>query len=429
MPAIVVVGAQWGDEGKGKVVDRLAHGAHWVARFQGGNNAGHTLVVDGQKRVLHLLPSGVLHGHVRCAIGSGAVVDPDVLLEELAALAKAGLGLGPERLRVDGNAPVLLPWHRTLDRLRERNLGEAKIGTTGRGIGPCYEDAVGRRAVTVRDLTDPARLRRAVARGIESLAGQIASLGGEVPTVAGVVKQAEPWGRALAEFVDDVGARLDEALRQGQRVLLEGAQGTLLDVRHGTWPFVTSSHTVAGAACTGTGLGPTRIDKVLGVTKAYCTRVGSGPFPTELQDATGAAIAERGQEFGATTGRPRRVGWLDLVALRYAARVNGLSGLFFNKIDVLSGHERIGVCVNYQRDGLPIEEFPSQAEDMAGVEPRYEWLPGWREDLRGCRQRSDLPVAAREFVERVEALSGLPCDTISVGPGREETVSGGGEWG
>ncbi|MSP92958.1 MAG: adenylosuccinate synthase [Myxococcales bacterium] len=430
MPAVVVVGAQWGDEGKGKVVDALARDAHWVVRFQGGNNAGHTLVVDGRKHVLHLLPSGALHAHVRCAIGPGVVLDPAVLLAEIDTMARAGFDLGPARLRIGGQTPVILPFHRDIDRLREDRLAERRIGTTGRGIGPCYEDAVGRRAITVHDLCQRDRLVRALDRIAKDVEDLVGALGGGPVDFDALLLSSLAFGGRLLPFVDDVGARLDEALQRGERVLLEGAQGTLLDVRHGTAPFVTSSHTIAGAACTGTGLGPTRIDRVLGVTKAYATRVGAGPFPTEMAGTEAERLREKGREFGATTGRPRRCGWLDLVALRHAARLNGLSGLFLNKIDVLSGLERVGVGVAYRdrETGAAIGDYPGHADDLAAVEPVIEWLPGWSEDISGARTLADLPAAARALVERVAHATGLPIETVSVGPGREESIGAGPRW-
>jgi len=422
MTALIVVGAQWGDEGKGKVVDLLAQRADWVVRYQGGNNAGHTLVVYGQKRVLHLLPSGILHAHVTCGIGPGVVLDPEVLLAELQTLAESGIEVAPERLRVAHNVPILLPFHREIDRLREARMGDGKIGTTGKGIGPCYEDAVGRRAIVARDLLDENRLRAALERIAPDIQGLLQALGGQPADFAELTARYAALGQRIAPYLDDVGARVDEALRQGKRVLLEGAQGTLLDVRHGTYPFVTSSHTLAGGACTGLGIGPTRIGRVVGVVKAYATRVGSGPFPTELHDDIGQRLRDLGQEYGSTTGRPRRCGWLDLFALQHAVRLNGLTGIFLNKIDILTGLDQIAVCTGYEVDGQAVRDFPGHATDLARVQPVYEWLPGWHSDLTGARSREDLPAPAWAYVERIERYLGVHVDVISVGPDRAESV-------
>ena len=428
MSAVIVVGAQWGDEGKGKIIDVLASDAHWVVRFQGGNNAGHTLVVNGHKRVLHLLPSGILHGDVICGIGPGVVLDPEVLLKELDALAESGIHVPPERLRVSDAVPIILPWHRDIDRAREARLGDGKIGTTGKGIGPCYEDATGRRAIVARDLTDRVRLKMALERVAPDVTQILASFGQPEPDWAAIETQYAALGQKLLPFLDDVGARVDEALLAGHKVLLEGAQGTLLDVRHGTYPFVTSSATVAGGACTGLGIGPTRINRVVGVVKAYATRVGSGPFPTELLDATGQRLRDIGREYGSTTGRPRRCGWLDLVALKHAVRLNGLDGMFLNKIDVMSGLDKVALCVGYTMDGAPIRDFPSHAMDLARAEPVYEWMDGWAEDISGCRTWDSLPATTRAYIARVEAFTGIGCDLISVGPDREESIVVRGTW-
>ena len=422
MSAVIVVGAQWGDEGKGKIVDLLSQTAHWVVRFQGGNNAGHTLVVRGEKRVLHLLPSGILHPQVRCGIGPGVVLDPEVLFRELEALRDSGIAVAPERLRISDAVPIILPMHRDIDQAREKRLGDGKIGTTGKGIGPCYEDAIGRRAVVARDLTSRARLDKALARIADDSAALLHSLGIPLPDMDALASRYAEIGQGLAPYLDDVGARIDEALARGEHVLLEGAQGTLLDVRHGTYPFVTSSHTIAGGACTGIGIGPTRIDRVVGVAKAYATRVGSGPFPTELSEAIGQRLRDVGREYGATTGRPRRCGWLDLVALKHAVRLNGLTGIFLNKIDVMSGIDRIAVCTGYRVDGELLRDFPSHSTDLAAVEPVYEWMDGWQEDIRGVRAYDDLPATTQRYVRRIEAAIGVGVDLISVGPDRDESI-------
>ncbi len=422
MSAVILVGAQWGDEGKGKIVDVLARDADWVVRFQGGNNAGHTLVVNGHKRVLHLLPSGILHARVKCAIGPGVVLDPEVLLKELDALAESGIHIEPARLRVSDAVPIILPWHREIDRLREARLGAGKIGTTGKGIGPCYEDATGRRAIVARDLTDKQRLLTALHRIAPDVTLLLNSLGVAEPDWEFIADHYVALGQKLLPHLDDVGARVDEALTAGQKVLMEGAQGTLLDVRHGTYPFVTSSATVAGGACTGLGIGPTRIDRVVGVVKAYATRVGSGPFPTELNDAVGQRLRDVGHEYGSTTGRPRRCGWLDVFALKHAARLNGLSGMFLNKIDVMSGLDEVAICTGYTIDGVPVRDFPSHSVDLERAVPVYEWHDGWKEDISGCRTFEALPATTRAYIRRVEELTGIGCDLISVGPDRDESI-------
>lgn len=422
MPAVVVVGAQWGDEGKGKIVDMLARDARWVARFQGGNNAGHTLVVAGEKRVLHLLPSGILHPHVICGIGSGVVLDPIVLLREVDSLGEAGVAIGPERLRIAWNTPIILPWHREVDRLREERLGAGKIGTTGRGIGPTYEDSVGRRAIVAWDLTSPERLERALRRIEPDVSLTLVALGGKPLDIPALVAQYAPLGARLAPHMGDVGQEIDAALQAGERVLLEGAQGTMLDVRHGTAPFVTSSHCIAGAACTGIGIGPTRIDRVVGIAKAYCTRVGSGPFPTELHEAVGQRLRDVGREYGATTGRPRRCGWLDLPALRYAVRLSGLTGIFLNKLDVLSGLDEIKLATAYRdAEGTLWPEYPAGL-DLTEMTPVYESWPGWQESLHHVRHLEQLPQTARDVLDRIAVLAGVGFDAVSVGPDREETA-------
>jgi len=422
MSAVIVVGAQWGDEGKGKIVDLLSQTAQWVVRFQGGNNAGHTLVVRGEKRVLHLLPSGILHPNVRCGIGPGVVLDPEVLFGELESLSASGIEVEPERLRISDAVPIILPMHREIDKLREQRLGDGKIGTTGKGIGPCYEDAIGRRAVVARDLTSRERLAKALARIGDDATSLLRSLGAPPPDMDAITARYAAIGQRIAPYLDDVGARIDEALARGEHVLLEGAQGTLLDVRHGTYPFVTSSHTVAGGACTGLGIGPTRIDRVVGVVKAYATRVGSGPFPTELNEAIGQRLRDIGREYGATTGRPRRCGWLDLVALKHAVRLNGLTGIFLNKIDVMSGLDRIAICTGYRANGEVLRDFPGHSTDLAEVEPIFEWMDGWQEDIQGIRHFDDLPLTTQRYVRRIEAFLGIGVDLISVGPDRDESI-------
>lgn len=428
MPNVVVVGAQWGDEGKGKVVDLLTEHAQIVVRFQGGNNAGHTLVVNGQKTVLHLIPSGILHPGKTCVIGNGCVVDPTVLMKEIEGLRAKGMVLGGAQLLVSEHAHVIGPWHKHLDALRERARGASAIGTTGRGIGPAYEDKVARRGVRVRDLLDTDRLRRRVKERMPLVLDELAQLArhakAEEPLLdaEAIVTEYAALGARLREFVGDTSVFLAEQVRKGARILFEGAQGTLLDVDHGTYPYVTSSNTVAGNAAVGSGLGPTAIDRVMGISKAYTTRVGAGPFPTELHDELGERLRKVGDEFGSTTGRPRRCGWLDTVVLRYAARVNGLWGLALTKLDVLSGLSTLQICTAYELDGKRVEELPGDLEDLSRVKPIYEELPGWEQSLAGARTVEDLPPAAQRYVRRVEETVGVPVQCISVGAERGETI-------
>jgi adenylosuccinate synthase len=420
---LVAVGAQWGDEGKGKLVDWLAPAADLVVRFHGGNNAGHTLVVDGQKTVLHVVPAGVLNPDTQNLIGPGVVVDPEILLGELEVLKTRGVLRDPSRVRVSGRAHVILDWHTALDKAREEKARGKAIGTTGRGIGPAYEDKVTRRGIRVADLLDPAGLRDAVARLAEQKNFELVEYYKWKPVDAeAIYRKAVEWGRRLEPYVDHTGRILERALREGRNVLFEGAQGTFLDIDHGTYPYVTSSNCVAGAVCAGAGVGPTRIDRVLGITKAYTTRVGGGPFPTELDDAQGEELRRLGAEFGATTGRPRRCGWLDAVMLREAAAVNGFTALAVNKLDVLSGIANVKIATAYRIDGKRSEEFPMTLGELERAEPEYESHRGWTEDLTGIRRFEDLPRAARDYVARIEALVGVPIELISVGPERDETI-------
>ncbi|WP_342381032.1 adenylosuccinate synthase [Myxococcus stipitatus] len=428
MPNVVVIGAQWGDEGKGKVVDLLTEHAQVVVRFQGGNNAGHTLVVGGQKTVLHLIPSGILHQGKTCVIGNGVVVDPAVLVGEIDALKARGFLKEDAQLLISDNAHVIFPWHKLLDSFREKARGGAAIGTTGRGIGPSYEDKVARRGIRVRDLLNSDRLRKRIEerlpQALDELKDLCAKAGVPVPQleVPQVLAEFSALGERLKPYVHDVSLFLSEQVRRGARILFEGAQGTLLDVDHGTYPFVTSSNCVAGNAAVGSGLGPTAIDKVMGISKAYTTRVGGGPFPTELNDATGDQLRKVGDEFGATTGRPRRCGWLDGVVLRYAVRVNGLWGLALTKLDVLSGLKSVQLCNAYELDGQKVTELPGDYEDLARVKPIFETLPGWDEKLAGVRSFEELPENAKRYVRRVEEISGVPVVCVSVGADRGETV-------
>ncbi len=423
MSTVVAVGAQWGDEGKGKIVDWLGPRADLVARFQGGNNAGHTLVVDGETTILHVVPSGILHDGSINLIGPGVVVDPAILLGELEALKARGILKDPSRLRVSGRAHVILAWHRALDAARETAAGKDKIGTTGRGIGPAYEDKVARRGIRVADLRQTDTLRDKLEAIGEQKNFELTRLHGVEPIDIGALfEQCVEFGRALEPYIDHTGRILDRSLRAGKNILFEGAQGTFLDIDHGTYPFVTSSNCVAGAVCTGSGIGPTRIDRVIGITKAYTTRVGSGPFPTELDDEIGEELRRAGAEFGATTGRPRRCGWLDGVLLREAVTVNGLTDLAINKLDVLSGFEELKICTAYDIDGKITEDFPMTLAEAERAKPVYETLPGWQEDLTSMTSIDQFPDSARRYVERIEALADVPATLLSVGPGREETI-------
>jgi adenylosuccinate synthase len=422
--ALVAVGAQWGDEGKGKIVDWLALSADLVVRFHGGNNAGHTLIVDGRKTVLHLVPSGILQPGTVNLIGPGVVVDPRVLLEEIEQIRAQGVLRDPSRVRVSGRAHVILDWHIALDKARDEARREGALGTTGRGIGPAYEDKVARRGLRVADLLDPVALRAAIDRVAKEKNFELTELHGW-PAVDpdALYDELLGLGRRLEPFVDHTGRLLERALREGKKVLFEGAQGTFLDIDHGTYPYVTSSNCVAGAACTGAGVGPTRIDSVLGITKAYTTRVGGGPFPTEDGGEGGRFLGEKGMEYGATTGRKRRCGWLDLVVLREAAIVNGFTSFAMNKLDVLSGLAELPVATAWRIDGKLVHDFPMTLEEVARAEPVYEVLPGWSEDLTGARAYAELPANARRYVERIEALVGVPIDVISVGPDRDQTIT------
>jgi adenylosuccinate synthase len=423
MSNVVIVGAQWGDEGKGKIVDLFTSWADVVVRYQGGANAGHTLVVGGTKTVLHLVPSGVLHPGKRCFIGNGVVVDPEALDQEIDVLKSRGLLADPTQLVVSENAHVIFPYHKIIDVGREKRRGRQKIGTTGRGIGPCYEDKVARRGIRMRDLLKPEVLRDRLKERIGEANAQIAALGGEQVKLETIHADAARLGQKLAEYVGDASEKLAHEVDRGKAVLFEGAQGTLLDVDHGTYPYVTSSNTVAGNAAVGAGLGPTSIDAVVGITKAYTTRVGNGPLPTELNDGIGDRLRTVGAEFGATTGRPRRCGWMDALVLRYAVRVNGLSGLVLTKLDVLTGFDKVQVAVAYKLpSGKTVQEFPSDPELLATAQPVYEELPGWKEPIGDLRQYEELPANARRYVERVEQLVGVETIAVSVGAERAQTI-------
>ncbi|GGU99226.1 adenylosuccinate synthetase [Kitasatospora herbaricolor] len=421
MPALVLVGAQWGDEGKGKATDLLGGSVDYVVRYQGGNNAGHTVVIGDQKYALHLLPSGILSPNVVPVIGNGVVIDPGVLLSELNGLNERGIDTS--KLLISGNAHLITPYHRTLDKVTERFLGKRRIGTTGRGIGPTYADKINRVGIRVQDLFDESILQQKVEAALHDKNQLLVKLYNRRAIPADLVVQ-EYLGYAdkLRPFLADTTLVLDEALKANKVVLLEGGQGTLLDVDHGTYPFVTSSNPTAGGACTGAGIGPTKIDRVIGILKAYTTRVGSGPFPTELLDADGDALRRIGGERGVTTGRDRRCGWFDAVIARYATRVNGLTDFFLTKLDVLTGWEQIPVCVAYEIDGKRVEELPYNQSDFHHAKPIYENLPGWTEDISKAQTFGDLPKNAQAYVKALEEMSGAPISAIGVGPGRTETI-------
>ena len=420
--SVVIVGTQWGDEGKGKVVDLLTDRAGAVIRFQGGHNAGHTLVIGERKTVLHLVPSGAMRADVACIIGNGVVLSPTALLEEIAKLESGGVELR-DRLFISDACPLILPYHVALDKARESRSGRNAIGTTGRGIGPAYEDKVGRRAVRVGDLLSEGDLRAKIEAALEMHNFMLKHYYQRDEIEAGAVIDAVlTAAEQIVPLVDDVPARLHALKADGVPLLFEGAQGALLDIDQGTYPFVTSSNTTAGGACTGSGISPSAIDYVLGITKAYATRVGAGPFPTELPDGVGKHLASEGNEFGATTGRPRRCGWLDAVALRRAVRLNGVSGLCITKLDVLDKVERINICTGYRLDGEKIDAPPSGAAILARCEPLYEKLPGWMSPTVGVRAIEKLPTSAREYLRRVEELTQVPVHMISTGPERDDVI-------
>ena len=423
MPAIVLIGAQWGDEGKGKATDLLGGEFGWVVRYQGGNNAGHTVVTpDGQDFALKLIPSGILSPGVKNVIGNGVVVNPEALIEEKAGLERRGVDTSG--LLISADAHLIMPYHVAIDRVTERYLGKAKIGTTGRGIGPAYQDKVARVGVRAADLLDEKILHQKVEAALE-LKNQILVkvYNRRALDFQEVVDTVLEQSKVFADKIVDTRLLLNEALERGETILLEGSQGTLLDVDHGTYPFVTSSNPTAGGAAVGSGIGPTRIDRVIGILKAYTTRVGSGPFPTELHDEMGERLRKVGGEIGVNTGRQRRCGWFDAVIGRYAARVNGITDFFLTKLDVLSGLDTVPICVGYEVDGRRIDEMPMTQTDLHHAVPVYEEMPGWFEDLSACRDFDDLPAAARDYVHRLEGLVGAPVSAIGVGPGRDQTIT------
>lgn len=418
----VILGVQWGDEGKGRVVDAIAERCSLVVRYQGGANAGHTVIVDDEKFVFHLLPSGILYPGKTCVIGNGVVVDPEVLLEEAAGLRARGKEMA--RLVLSNASHIVMPYHKLIDQLSEASRSEGtKIGTTGRGIGPCYADKFNRIGIRAEDLACPETLREKLKINIQ-LKNEILTkiYGAEPLDFEEIFTQAADWGEKIKPWLGDCAGEIADAIKSGKGVLFEGAQATLLDIDHGTYPFVTSSSPCAGGACTGAGIGPGLIDRVVGVTKAYCTRVGEGPFPTEDHGETGEQLRRKGGEFGATTGRPRRCGWNDLVAVDYAVKINGLNGLALTKLDVLSGFDVIKVCTAYEINGRTVTDFPTNSALLSAAKPVYSELPGWKEDISSCRKFGELPANARAYVEYIAKHAGVPVILIGVGPGRDDTI-------
>lgn len=420
MPAVIVLGAQWGDEGKGKATDQLGQNTDYVVKFNGGNNAGHTVVIDGEKYALHLLPAGILSEGVTPIIGNGVVVDLEVLFAELNEMTSRGVDCS--RLLISSNAHIIPPYNRLMDQANERARGKNQIGTTGRGIGPTYADKMNRIGLRIQDLFDPEGLSLKVEAALAPKNEIFAAVGMETldPTV--VTEELLSYAERVRPMVCDVSLVVNDALDRGDTVLFEGGQATMLDIDHGTYPFVTSSNPTAGGALTGTGVGPTRIDRVVGVAKAYTTRVGEGPFPTELDDEVGEALRQKGGEFGVTTGRPRRTGWFDAVVMRYATRINGLTDICLTKLDVLTGYETIPVCTAYEVDGVRTEEMPLDQGGFERAVPVYEELPGWTEDISECRSFDELPAAAQAYIARLEELSRCRIQSIGVGAGREATI-------
>jgi adenylosuccinate synthase len=422
MPNVVIIGTQWGDEGKGKVVDLLAEHADIVVRFQGGNNAGHTMVVQGKQFISHLVPSGILQGKT-CYLGNGMVIDPGVLLEELDYLSDHGISVGPEQIRISEKAHVIMPYHRSLDLARETQKGDNKIGTTGRGIGPCYEDKASRQGIRFIELTNSKVFAERVQSVLEeknfTLKGYLSA---EPLKADEIIATYTAYAARLAPYVGNISVELHKALKTGKQILFEGAQGTHLDIDHGTYPFVTSSNTLSANACCGAGVGPKEINHVIGIVKAYTTRVGQGPFPSELFDDVGNSIQEKGVEFGATTGRRRRCGWLDTVILNNAVRLNGLTGLAVTKLDVLGGLASLKICTAYEYQGKPLDYFPGDLQMLSECTPIYETLPGWSEDISGIRNYQDLPESTKNYLKRIEQITKTPIQIISIGPAREETI-------
>ena len=423
MPNIVVIGAQWGDEGKGRIVDVISEKVDIIVRYQGGNNAGHTIVIGDEKVILHHLPSGILRQGKLSVIGNGVVVDPKVLLQEINELNSAGYSADEKNLKISDRAHVIMPYHREIDLARESMNGKAKIGTTGRGIGPVYEDKAARRGIKFADLIDPDLLSARLKEVFEERNAYLTKvLGGNPLNFEEILEEYAEYGRELKRFSCDVSTLLNESISKGQNILFEGAQGALLDIDFGTYPYVTSSSAGSGGASTGSGVGPTKIDTVLGIAKAYTTRVGEGPFPTEILGELGEELRQAGGEFGATTGRSRRCGWFDAFALKYAAQTNGISWLALTKLDVLSGFEKIHICVGYRYKGEQLSSFPSNNQVLKDIEPIYEEMAGWKEDISEAKDISELPIQARKYLEKLEETTGVPIYTVSLGPSREKII-------
>ncbi|MEN8188803.1 MAG: adenylosuccinate synthase [Thermodesulfobacteriota bacterium] len=424
MSSVVVVGTQWGDEGKGKIVDLLTRYADYVVRFQGGNNAGHTLVVDGKKYVFHIIPSGILYEDKTCLIGNGVIIDPKVLLEEITELKEKGLPVTPSRMMISENAHLIMPYHQQLDMAKEASLAKGKkIGTTGRGIGPCYMDKVGRVGIKAGDLLDDDLFRERLQANIDEKNFLLTQKYNSNPIdFESIYSQFKTYGEKLTPFIGNVSVVLDQARKEDRNILFEGAQGTQLDIDHGTYPFVTSSNTIAGNACNGAGFGPAHIDSVIGILKAYTTRVGEGPFPSELFDDVGAALQKKGGEFGATTGRTRRCGWLDGVVAADAARLNGLTGLAITKLDVLSGQGKLKMATEYELDGKRLSAMPSNIRQAEQVRPVYEEIDGWQEEINEIRDFDELPQKTKDYIKRIEDFTGVEPVIVSVGPDRDETM-------
>ena len=423
MPSIVVIGAQWGDEGKGRIVDLISEKADIIVRYQGGNNAGHTIVLGDQKIILHHLPSGILRENKLSVIGNGVVIDPGVLLKELGELRAAGYCADEHNLRISDRSHIIMPYHREIDKHRETAKGAKKIGTTGRGIGPVYEDKAARRGIKLSDLIDPETFSDRLGTVLEERNSYLTKvLGSEPLKFDEIFEEYNAFGRELKKYASDTPKLLNDALEKDKRILFEGAQGALLDIDFGTYPYVTSSNASSGGACIGTGVSPTRIDSVLGIAKAYTTRVGEGPFPSEVNDAVGERLRESGGEYGATTGRSRRCGWFDAFAMRYAGMINGISGLALTKLDVLSGFETLKICVAYRYNGKILEAFPSNNSVLKDCEPVYEEFPGWSEDIGDARELSELPANALNYIKKIEERTGIDVYSVSLGPSREKII-------
>ena len=421
MANVVIVGTQWGDEGKGKIVDLLTGYADYVVRFQGGNNAGHTLVVNGKKFVFHLIPSGILYEQKKCFIGNGVVLDPGVLLQEMQGLSANGMEVTPSRLAISENCHLIMPYHKLIDLASEAGMKRGKkIGTTGRGIGPCYGDKILRRGIKLGELLDPGLFRDKLEDNLSEKKAFLA--GGNCPSLDDILAEFMGYAEKLAPYIQNVSVALDQGRKEGKHILFEGAQGTQLDIDHGTYPFVTSSNTVAGNACTGSGFGPSHIDAVIGILKAYTTRVGEGPFPTELHDDTGDQLQQKGGEVGATTGRKRRCGWLDAVVAQEAVRLNGINGMAITKLDVLSGQQTLKIATSYEADGRVFTAMPGNIRTTSRLLPRYEEMPGWQEEIDHALRMEELPPQAQDYIKRIEELTETPAYIVSVGPGREQTM-------